>query len=685
MGQVAIAGSLLLLALPAAANVLRLGLDRVVHPQVEADELTLVFLPASDARPARLQLQAARMRLPSLKQTLREVSFECPPEPLPAASATSETAKASGDDSEAVVVPVWRCEGPLAWRGGRGWRLGMQADEALAQASIRLWQGSSEVALELPLSGKPLAVNARRVGAAWLNALAPQMRWQSGQVDASLSLQAAAEQQTQWQGTLRTRALAAENTSGSLSLAGIELSAPITVGSGKGGAITVDTEPTIRSGELLAGSYYLGWPSASQVAVKIGLTGTGSEWELRRFELADTGVEVSAEGTFATGEGAGLRALSARYRFDLERSYARYLDGAMAAVGQGGLIATGRVEGRVELGEAGRLMAVDANLGKVDLRHPQGRYTLSGLDGSVALRRGDAPAPFDLTWQRLAVYSLAAGPGIIRGESLGGELRAREPVVLDLLGGRLVAGDLVVRPLTDTGSRVQTSLQVDGIDVAGLARAFGWPEFGGRLSGRLPRIHYDGDLLDVDGEIDMSLFDGKVVMDGLSIERPFGVAPALSADVRLTGLDLQPMTEVFGFGRIEGRLNGAITGLRLLDWHPVAFKARLATAESGRRRISQLAVEQLTRIGGGGAAAGIQGRLLGVFDSFGYRRIGLSCELMNDVCTMGGVDESGGGYTILQGSGLPLITIRGFQTRVDWPVLVSRLQAAVSGTAPTVE
>lgn len=695
-GQVVFAVLLLTAAMPALANVVRLGLDRVVHEQVEADDLRLDFLPAREDRPARLELHAKRLRLRPLQQTLREVNFECLPEPVaaPASPSSASTpapspamaadAKVDGD-AKTVPVRVWRCEGPLAWRGGRGWRVGIQADEVLAKASIRIGQGNSEVAIDLPLAGSPLAVNARRVGVAWLNALLPQLQWQSGQVDATLNLRTAASAQTRWQGTLRTRALAAQSAGGGLALDGVELSGPISVHTGGKGALTIETEPTIRAGELLAGNYYLGWPSGSQVGLKLAVSSSGDDWQLRRFELNDTGVAISAQGEIAGGSQAGLRTLSARYRFDLAHSYARYLDGAMAAVGQGGLIATGQVEGIVELGAGGRLDAVDAALTTVDLRHPQGRYSLSGLDGTLALRRGDAPAPFDLSWRRLAVYSLATGVGGVGGESNHGELRAAQPVTLDLLGGRLVAGGLVVRPLAESGSLLETSLRADGIDMAGLVKAFGWPEFAGQVSGNLPRIRYTGNLLDVDGEIDMRIFDGAVAVSGLSVERPFGVAPALSANVRLTGLDLQPMTEVFGFGRIEGRLNGAITGLRLLDWRPVAFKASVATAENGRRRISQLAVEQLTRIGGGGAAAGIQNRLLGVFDSFSYRRLGLSCELVNDVCTMGGVDEAAGGYTILQGSGLPLITIRGFQTRVDWPVLVSRLQAAVSGAGPTVD
>ena len=72
--------------------------------------------------------------------------------------------------------------------------------------------------------------------------------------------------------------------------------------------------------------------------------------------------------------------------------------------------------------------------------------------------------------------------------------------------------------------------------------------------------------------------------------------------------------------------------------------------------------------------------MLKVFDSFGYSKIGLDCVLRDNVCTMGGLGPAeGGGYTIVQGRGLPHIAVIGHQHQVDWSTLVARLQAATSG------
>ena len=73
----------------------------------------------------------------------------------------------------------------------------------------------------------------------------------------------------------------------------------------------------------------------------------------------------------------------------------------------------------------------------------------------------------------------------------------------------------------------------------------------------------------------MQLFGGEVRIADLALERPFGVAPSLAANLRFDGIDLAPLTGAFGFGEITGRLNGRLLGLRLVDWTPVAFDARL--------------------------------------------------------------------------------------------------------------
>src|SRR5699024_11023347 len=152
----------------------------------------------------------------------------------------------------------------------------------------------------------------------------------------------------------------------------------------------------------------------------------------------------------------------------------------------------------------------------------------------------------------------------------------------------------------------------------------------------------------------------------------------LSGNIRLQQLNLADLTSVFDFGRITGNLDGSIDDLRLVDWKPVAFKASLRTTGGGGD-ISQRAVNNLTSVGGGGMASGLQGAILKLFHNFGYKRIGLSCTLEGSVCHMSGLEPADGGYLIVEGRGLPHLSVIGHKHEVSWPILVSRLKAAIHG------
>jgi hypothetical protein len=156
--------------------------------------------------------------------------------------------------------------------------------------------------------------------------------------------------------------------------------------------------------------------------------------------------------------------------------------------------------------------------------------------------------------------------------------------------------------------------------------------------------------------------------------------PGLAADVRVADLDLEQLTQTFSFGRIAGRLEGHIHELRMLDWEPVAFDAWLGTPErqTGSNDISRQAVNRLTTIGGGSATAALTGPLMRLFNSFSYRRLGLGCRLRNNVCHLRGLGEDEGSVVLLEGAGVPKITIRAFNRNIDWPQMVSNL-VAISG------
>ena len=227
----------------------------------------------------------------------------------------------------------------------------------------------------------------------------------------------------------------------------------------------------------------------------------------------------------------------------------------------------------------------------------------------------------------------------------------------------------------------RASVVIEPVSMRALTAALDLPEMSGVLSASLPGVRANPGEIALDGALVVSVFDGYLQATGLRLLEPFGVASHLSADIEARHLDLHQLTETFSFGNITGFVDADVRGLELARWRPVAFDARIASSPGEyRRRISQRAVENISALGGAGALAALQRGLIGFFDSFGYRELGLRCVLRDGVCAMDGVEgvqRSDGGFVIVRGGGVPALDVIGYNRRVDWNELVDRLQRVI--------
>lgn len=228
---------------------------------------------------------------------------------------------------------------------------------------------------------------------------------------------------------------------------------------------------------------------------------------------------------------------------------------------------------------------------------------------------------------------------------------------------------------------------LSSVSMKGLSHALGWPEMHGTLSGVVPKVSYENRTVRVDGALLVHAFDGTTVVKNLVLVEPLGLAPRVYADIDMRGLDLDLLTRTFSFGSITGRIDATVKGLELSAWQPVKFDARIESSPGDYpRRISQRAVENISALGGAGAAAAIQRSFLRFLHQFSYSRIGISCVLVNGVCTMDGVEPSSYGYVIVKGGGIPAITVIGYNRYVGWDELLERLKRiGQSNTKPIVE
>ena len=618
-----------------------------------------------------LTLHAGRVHAPDLALDARNLAWTCPLRRAPSHG--------------------WTCDGTL--RSGRNtFALGIAFDDAGTSAQLR--QGRAVFALQRGAATPDFTrIDLTRVPIAWAQSLLAKSwadaRLQGGTLDGRIDVAAPERGPLRITGRLDAAGvklettdatIAADNLAGTFDFDFRIFDAP------KPSLLTLDG--TLRGGEFLAGSTYVALP-ATPVAVSIaGEQREGAGWTLPRIAWKD-GTALDVEGSAAFADDATLRALDVRvHSGDLAPVRDRYLSGLLGTAGLGDLTLAGALDARVRVAD-GVLQAFDVTPHAVDIVDEAGqRFAFDGLDGDMKFSRTGAVTS-TLSWAEGGLYGLAFGPARLHLRSENGAIALTSPVLVPFLGGTLRFDDMTLRPPADgRGAEAVFGLSVEGLDIGTLAEAFGAPAFRGELTGRLPRARYAQERLDFEGGLSLDAFDGRVEVSSLSMERPFGVAPTLAADLRIEDLDLLALTEVFDFGSITGRLDGRIDALRLVDWSVTAFDARLQTDPSRgvRQRISQRAVQSISSVGDNSFVTTLQGQVIGLFDDFGYKRIGIGCRLENEVCDMTGLRSAGDTFTIVEGGGIPRLTVIGIHRRVDWPTLVERVAAVGSGdVAPVVE
>lgn len=445
-----------------------------------------------------------------------------------------------------------------------------------------------------------------------------------------------------------------------------------------------------QGGEALLDFAYLLFDDNARPVVRLAGQYHPERLDLEEFSVRTPGVlSANGSGTILFGEDIYFDDL----RFELEemvfpQAKERYLDSVLARFGFAEAEFEGRIRGVLEW-QAGALASVAMNTQAFTMDDP--RLSVVGLEAQVLWQLANLSAENRqdsyLSWENARVYDLEIGSSALRLDLNGPGGRLAEPARVPIFDGAI---NIEAFELSQKSAESSVDLvllaTIEPISLAPLSAALGWPALEGSLAGEIPRIEWVDGVLELGGAMSFDVFDGSVVVDNVSLERPFGVLATFAADLDIEDLDLRQVTSAFEFGEIRGRLSGNVEGLRLLDWQPVAFDAVLQTPRNDRskHRISQRAVDNLSSLGGGAGAA-LQQTFLRFFEDFSYDRLGLRCVLRNNICTMSGVEARGDGFYIVKGRGIPRIDVIGFRRQVDWPQLLARLKAATDSGDITIE
>jgi hypothetical protein len=662
-----------MLACACAQGAVRLQAATLSLPGIQLAGVHAEASLAADGRPA-LDIQAAKASIPSLGW--RDVPVTLHGEPQ----------RAGGGD--------WKFVGHVAAQKAPGNALGnadftVYYDSSGGTLEVDVVQGKSSIHALMPLDqASHIQMKLDAMPLAWLHGVLaaawPDGRLDGGSVDGDVALDLAAAA-TRVSGRVAVSNADLDSKGGSIAAQKLGASGSFRIETGVS-ADSVMFDGRLQGGQMALGPLYAQLPQYAvglHVAGSIGVDGV----DLDSLDFDDPGA-LRLTGSIGFDHHGSLDKLDlTHFSASLPTAYDRY--GATLVrnlTGFGSLAMSGSISGALDIDSHGP-HTIDLTAKNLTMDSQDGSLALANLQGVLDWRTGVSRPATQLKWDGLAIYKLAFGPASLKLKDDAGALALQQPVSASLFGGDFQLGRFEWRPDQVKSDRLSAAFAVTNVDVDQLCKALGWPAFGGKLGGAVPDLRYRGGNIVLGGGLSLNAFGGSVSVTNLSMQHLFGNTPQLEADIDMQQLDLAQLTGIFGFGEITGRMDGDIHGLQLVDWKPTAFEANLTANQGGK--ISQNAIKSLTEVGGGGIAGGLQGMALRLFKTFGYARIGLTCKLVDGVCSMGGItpdpDPDEPGYTIVEGSGLPHITVIGHEHKVDWATLVSRLKSVTQGNAPIIK
>lgn len=651
---------------------------------------------------ALVRARVGKLNVSALSQTLTDVRIECP-----ALDLGSDIIKCSN----ARVLADWPALGKQALDAKLSYG---RADGSLDVALQGLRVGDGRVALQASLRNAGWNAQARlqRVPIDRLMKLAADLKvplpelTAAGLADLTISARGKQTNLTEAKVTGSLLELTANNEEGSLASDKLSLHVDASVrGSTRQWAFDVAIKSS--QGQAFAQPIFVDLSAHAMSVRAQGKLTQGKSLTFDRFTLDHADVaQASGSGRLQLDLEQPVRDLDVELTaLKFPGAYDSYLQPLLIDTNFKSVQTSGSIGGKLSMTD-GEPRRIDLRFNGVTVDDGAGNLKLSTLSGdwhwladstSDDTEEDDAPPSrtmqveqSQLRWQGGALLGLDLGASELNFTTQGRQFRLTQPVSVPLLDGAIDLETFRVRNagLPSVAFLVDATLQP--VSVQKLCKAFGWPEFGGRIGGAISKLRMREGIITLGTTLRAQVFNGEVTISDLRLEQPFGQWPRFYSSIALNNLDLEPMTSAFSFGRITGRLSGAINGLELFNWTPIAFDAQLYTPidDRSRHRISQRAVENIGSIGGGGAGvtAALSGGVLRFFDDFNYDRLGISCRLHNEVCVMDGVaPAANGNYYLVKGRGVPRIDVIGSSRRVDWPRLVEQLLAATQSEGPVLQ
>ena len=254
----------------------------------------------------------------------------------------------------------------------------------------------------------------------------------------------------------------------------------------------------------------------------------------------------------------------------------------------------------------------------------------------------------------------------------------QDHISIALLDGHVILRQLEAYRLLQAQRHIQLQLRLQGLNLQQVQRGEARLPLAGRVDADFPRVQVQGDRLETDGALNLSIADGRVRMHGVQGENIFSRFPTLHASLRTEEpLSLLQLTQIYPIGGIGGTLHFTLDDLTLTAGEPEAFHLTFRVQEKGgeEREITLRALNNLLfTTGSAKVDAGQEYRLP-------YRRFGAEITLKHDTLRLRGLyrDKKGREYFMrapVLGGGVSIIN-RVPQHGVPFRKFIQRLTATV--------
>ena len=267
-------------------------------------------------------------------------------------------------------------------------------------------------------------------------------------------------------------------------------------------------------------------------------------------------------------------------------------------------------------------------------------------------------------------------------------LRLEQPIRIPIYGGSVEISNLAWKDVIGDPRAVSLSMDTKNLQLQNLTEALDWYRFGGTLSGSIPQVDWSGGALRSQGQIQVQVFGGQILISKMEIDNPFSSLASIKLDSRFQAIDLERASETFKFGKISGILEGSVNDLILTDGQPSQWVAEIHSVEKSgiSQWISVEALNKITVLSSGNDAGALYGGLAAFFDNFRYSKLGFKATLRNDKLTLRGIESKDGKEFLVVGSFLPpTVNIISHTQEISFSELVRRLEQMRKADTPQIK